>query len=66
MTMKHGRGQVQFGELAMSREGRILGLKVRIIADGGAYGGEGATREDHVEDVPGVYDIPNSRRRRTS
>ena len=59
LTMKHGRGQVQFGELAMSREGRILGLKVRIIADGGAYGGEGALAKITLEMCPGVYDITN-------
>lgn len=59
LTMKHGRGQVQFVELAMSREGRILGLKVRLIADGGAYGGEGALARLTLQMAPGVYEIPN-------
>jgi len=59
LTMKHGRGQVQFAELAMSREGRILGLKVRLVVEGGAYGGEAEMASITLKMVPGVYDIPN-------
>jgi aerobic carbon-monoxide dehydrogenase large subunit len=59
LTMKHGRGQVQFAELAMSRDGRIRGLKVRLIVEGGAYGGEGEMASITLGMVPGVYDIPN-------
>jgi aerobic carbon-monoxide dehydrogenase large subunit len=59
MTMRQGRGQVQFGELAMSRGGRIFGLRVRIISDGGAYGGEAQLAEITLKMCPGVYDIPN-------
>ncbi|HEV2390096.1 MAG TPA: xanthine dehydrogenase family protein molybdopterin-binding subunit, partial [Nitrososphaerales archaeon] len=59
LTMKHGRGQVQFAELAMSREGRILGLKVRLIVEGGAYGGEAEMASITLKMGPGVYDIPN-------
>ncbi len=59
LTMKHGRGQVQYAELAVSRDGRIDGLKVRLIVDGGAYGGEGALAEITLKMAPGVYDIPN-------
>jgi len=59
LAMKHGRGQVQFGELAMSRDGRIRGLRVKIIVEGGAYGGEGEMAEITLKMVPGVYDIPN-------
>ena len=33
----HGRGQVQDIELAATSEGKILGLKVRLLADMGAY-----------------------------
>jgi aerobic carbon-monoxide dehydrogenase large subunit len=59
LTMKQGRGQVQFAELAMSRDGRIRGLKVRLIVEGGAYGGEGEMAQITLKMVPGVYDIPN-------
>ncbi len=59
VTMKQGRGQVQFAELALSREGKILGLKVRLIQDGGAYGGEAALAEITLKMCPGVYDIRN-------
>jgi carbon-monoxide dehydrogenase large subunit len=33
----HGRGQVQHIELAAKRDGKILGMKVRLLADMGAY-----------------------------
>ena len=33
----HGRGQVQYMELAATSEGKILGMKVRLLADMGAY-----------------------------
>jgi carbon-monoxide dehydrogenase large subunit len=37
LATTHGRGQVQYIELAATREGKILGMKVRLIADMGAY-----------------------------
>ena len=33
----HGRGSMAFVDLAATRDGRVLGLKLRIIADIGAY-----------------------------
>ena len=33
----HGRGQVQYIELAATNEGKILGMKVKLLADMGAY-----------------------------
>ncbi|HVC27061.1 MAG TPA: xanthine dehydrogenase family protein molybdopterin-binding subunit [Nitrososphaerales archaeon] len=59
LSMRQGRGQVQYVELAMSREGRILGLKVRLVVDGGAYGGEAALAKITMQMGTGVYDIPN-------
>jgi len=37
LAMHHGRGQIQDIEIAATREGRLLGLKVDLIADMGAY-----------------------------
>ncbi len=37
MASTHGRGQVQHIELAATNEGKILGMKVRLLADMGAY-----------------------------
>src|SRR5579875_478863 len=37
VTTTHGRGQVQYVEAAVRRDGRILGLRVKIISDSGAY-----------------------------
>lgn len=36
-AMTHGRGQVQHVELAATSEGRLLGMRVRLLADMGAY-----------------------------
>jgi carbon-monoxide dehydrogenase large subunit len=33
----HGRGQVQYIELAAKRDGEILGMRVKLLADMGAY-----------------------------
>jgi len=37
MAAHHGRGQVQFVDIASDREGRVQGLRVRLLADMGAY-----------------------------
>ena len=41
VAMPHGRGQVQYVELGLQRDGTIVGLRCRIIGDGGAYAGFG-------------------------
>ncbi|HEU5083387.1 MAG TPA: xanthine dehydrogenase family protein molybdopterin-binding subunit [Acidimicrobiales bacterium] len=37
LTMHHGRGQIQDIEIAATNEGKLLGLKVDLVADMGAY-----------------------------
>ena len=37
--MTHGRGQVQEVELGATRDGRLVGLRARVVADIGAYPG---------------------------
>ncbi len=37
MTAHHGRDQVQFIDIASDREGHVTGLRVRLLADMGAY-----------------------------
>jgi len=37
--MTHGRGQVQEVELGATREGRLVGMRARVVADMGAYPG---------------------------
>jgi carbon-monoxide dehydrogenase large subunit len=37
MAAHHGRGQVQFVDVASDREGNVKGLRVRLLADMGAY-----------------------------
>ncbi|HSS68766.1 MAG TPA: molybdopterin cofactor-binding domain-containing protein, partial [Nocardioidaceae bacterium] len=56
----HGRGQVQYVELGLARDGRITGLRCRVVGDAGGYGGfggamaGGSTR--HM--AQGVYRVP--------
>jgi carbon-monoxide dehydrogenase large subunit len=60
MLSMHGRGQVQFAELGLTRDGRIVGLRARIIGDCGAYAGFGgslAAGPTHVMSQ-GPYEIP--------
>lgn len=60
VAMPHGRGQVQYVELGLTRDGRFTGLRCRMIGDAGAYGGFGgglvlgSTRNM----AQGVYQIP--------
>ena len=42
VVMTHGRGQVQDVELGARRDGTITGLRVRALADTGAYSARGA------------------------
>jgi aerobic carbon-monoxide dehydrogenase large subunit len=41
VAMPHGRGQVQYVELGLRPDGTIVGLRCRVIGDGGAYAGFG-------------------------
>ena len=41
VAMAHGRGQVQYIELGLRRDGTIVGLRCRVIGDAGAYAGFG-------------------------
>ena len=42
LEMQHGRAQVQDVEIGGTRDGRVTGLKVRVIADCGAYPADAA------------------------
>ncbi|MHB1908094.1 MAG: xanthine dehydrogenase family protein molybdopterin-binding subunit [Nitrososphaerales archaeon] len=58
-SMTQGRGQNQLVEIAASEKGRILGLKVNIVGDAGAYLTEGSTDSTFtLRMVPGCYIIP--------
>jgi carbon-monoxide dehydrogenase large subunit len=43
MISMHGRGQVQYAELGLTRDGRITGLRARVVGDCGAYAGFGGS-----------------------
>jgi carbon-monoxide dehydrogenase large subunit len=41
MLSMHGRGQVQYAEIGLTGEGKIVGLRLRMVGDCGAYAGFG-------------------------
>jgi carbon-monoxide dehydrogenase large subunit len=59
----HGRDQLQMGRLAATREGRVLGIELKLIADCGAYYGRITPTIPTLtaQMITGVYDIPNVR-----
>jgi carbon-monoxide dehydrogenase large subunit len=60
VAMPHGRGQVQYVELGCRRDGRITGMRCRIVADAGAYAGFGGSLAMGPTRMmaQGVYRIP--------
>ncbi len=60
VSMPHGRGQIAYYELGLTREGRITGLRARVVGDSGAYAGFGGalTIGPTYLMSQGVYDIP--------
>ena len=58
LAMTHGRAQVQEVELAATRDGRITGLRARLVGDGGAYPAEAAAMPSTTRYMAsGVYRI---------
>jgi carbon-monoxide dehydrogenase large subunit len=60
VAMPHGRAQVQYVELGARRDGRIVGLRVRVVGDAGAYAGFGGALAIGPTRTmaQGVYRIP--------
>jgi carbon-monoxide dehydrogenase large subunit len=58
MTLGHGRGQIQEAELGGTRDGKLLGYKLRVTQDAGAYPNFGAFLPAMTRlMLSGVYDI---------
>jgi carbon-monoxide dehydrogenase large subunit len=59
--LPHGRGQVQYVELGLLRDGTFVGMRCRMIGDAGAYGGWGGilVLGQTKMMAQGVYHIPN-------
>jgi aerobic carbon-monoxide dehydrogenase large subunit len=58
LAMTHGRAQVQEVELAATRDGRITGLRARLLADGGAYPADAPSNPSSTRYMAsGVYRI---------
>ena len=59
VALTHGRGQIQELELGLKNDGTLVGLRGRIVADGGAYPGIGAFLPFLTRSMAqGVYRIP--------
>jgi carbon-monoxide dehydrogenase large subunit len=56
--LTHGRGQVQHVEIGARRDGSIVGLRVRLVADMGAYPIAAFLPVTTTEMLSGVYAIP--------
>lgn len=54
----HGRSQIAYLDLAATREGKLTGLRLRLIVDSGAYGASWAGQIS-ASMVTGAYLIPN-------
>jgi aerobic carbon-monoxide dehydrogenase large subunit len=59
-TTVHGRSQIGYLDLAATRDGRITGLRFKLLLDSGAYGASWSG-ETTASMVTGCYDIPNVR-----
>ncbi len=59
LSMTHGRGQNQYIEAAVSRDGRVNGLKIRIVSDCGAYNTSTGWMNplSTMQLAPGQYDL---------
>jgi carbon-monoxide dehydrogenase large subunit len=60
MLSMHSRGQVQYAELGLDADGRILGMRLRLVGDSGAYAGFGGSfvLGGTYLMSQGVYEIP--------
>ena len=60
VSMPHGRGQIAWYELGLRRDGRITGLRARVLGDAGAYAGFGGALAlgPTFMMAQGIYDIP--------
>ncbi len=58
-TMTHARGQKQIIEAAVKNDGKILGIKVKIVSETGAYPTEEAVAEPEItiDMIPAMYDL---------
>jgi len=59
VAMNHGRGQIQYIELGLKRDGTIVGLRARVVAEAGAYPNIGGFLPFLTRSMAqGVYRIP--------
>ena len=60
VAMPHGRGQVQYVEMGLKRDGTIVGMRCRIVGDAGAYAGFGGALPGMMTKImaSGCYQIP--------
>ncbi|NNN19182.1 MAG: xanthine dehydrogenase family protein molybdopterin-binding subunit [Acidimicrobiaceae bacterium] len=59
-ALPHGRGQIQYVEMGFTKDGKITGLRCRMVGDSGAYAGFGGGLVMGSTKLmsQGVYEIP--------
>ncbi len=58
VSMYHGRGQVQLVDMGLTRDGKIVGVRAKVICDAGAYPAIGAFLPFLTRSMgQGVYDV---------
>ena len=60
IALPHGRGQIQYVEMGFTKDGKITGLRCRMVGDAGAYAGFGGGLVMGSTKLmsQGVYQIP--------
>jgi carbon-monoxide dehydrogenase large subunit len=60
LALPHSRGQVQYIELGLKRDGSIVGMRCRMVSDTGAYGNFGGSLVTYTTRTmaQGTYVIP--------
>ena len=62
LSLAQGRGMTMYGEMGFTKEGKIVGLDAKVIADAGAYPAIGGFLTFFTQTmIQGVYDIPKVR-----
>ncbi len=59
VALHHGRGQVQYVDMGLTREGKIVGVRTKVVCDAGAYPNIGGFLPFLTRMMAqGVYEIP--------
>ena len=62
VALAHSRAQIQYCETGFDKEGKLTGMRVRLVGDAGAYPSMGALRPGLTKQMAnGTYNLPKLR-----